>query len=302
MVEETEPAKPAKVFGVYTHAKPDGTVFYVGKGTERRSRDFRMRSKPHKNVVAQCGADKIIVEFRPCESEATAFAEEVRLIARYRELGDWLVNITAGGEGPSGYRHSDEAREKIRAAHKKIFQEHPEKRETIAAFMKQRMLGKKLSAEHRAKIKAIVKSQLEANPVRFNEFIHNRRGKKHSSETRAKMSTSRKGRRNSAEAIAKNRAAQKGKPRWSLEQRQLMSINRKGRKLSAEHREKIRTAHIGKKRSPEAIQNMRFAQSGRTFSLESRQKQREARYRFLERQKADVLLAWLSIFRALIHI
>lgn len=101
--------------GVYTHSRPDGTVFYVGKGSERRSRDLesRQRNRLHVRIVAKDGRENIKIEFFPCASEDEAFAEEKRLIAHYRSIGMAIANIASGGEGQS-YPKSEEHKEKIR--------------------------------------------------------------------------------------------------------------------------------------------------------------------------------------------
>jgi hypothetical protein len=86
-------------FYVYTHGRPDGSVFYVGKGCARRAWWFKRGRNPHHlAIIAKYGAENIKVEILPCESEAGAFALEKKLIS---ELPG-LVNMTDGGEGASG--------------------------------------------------------------------------------------------------------------------------------------------------------------------------------------------------------
>lgn len=105
-----------KVYGVYTHAKPDGTVFYVGKGPRLRSRQMARYYNPrYMKVVGHCGKENIIISWIACETEQAALSEEVRLIAYYRSIGIRLSNYTDGGEGISGYTHNETAREKIGA-------------------------------------------------------------------------------------------------------------------------------------------------------------------------------------------
>jgi hypothetical protein len=90
-------------FYTYLHAKPDGGIFYVGKGRGKRSREFvNARSLHHQNIVAECGAENIGVFEFPCCSEAEAFADERHQIAQLRAEGYQLVNVTSGGQGQSG--------------------------------------------------------------------------------------------------------------------------------------------------------------------------------------------------------
>ncbi len=87
-------------FYVYTHARPDGSVFYVGKGAGRRAWDMSpsRRSEWHNNVVRKHGRKNIIVQTYPAASEQDAFAMEAKMITSL----DGLVNLTKGGEGCSG--------------------------------------------------------------------------------------------------------------------------------------------------------------------------------------------------------
>ena len=102
-------------FGAYIHAKPDGTPFYVGKGTRKRMRDFyTARSQWHKNTTAKYGRDNIITRFMECSNEDNAFALEIGLIKTLKANGYELCNLSDGGEGPSGYKHDPETVERIR--------------------------------------------------------------------------------------------------------------------------------------------------------------------------------------------
>lgn len=97
-------------FCVYLHKRPDGSVFYIGKGTYYRAHDFsqRRRTLHHRNVTAKHGIANIVVEVQWCESEESAFGLERELIAKHRLAGMALVNLTDGGEGASGRRFTPE--------------------------------------------------------------------------------------------------------------------------------------------------------------------------------------------------
>jgi hypothetical protein len=104
-----------KLFYTYIHRRNDtGAIFYVGKGIGNRYRQKTGRNDRWHKIVAKHGFSCEIVA--PWEREDDAFAHEVFLIKTLRELGYQLVNLTDGGEGPSGHRASDESREKMRRA------------------------------------------------------------------------------------------------------------------------------------------------------------------------------------------
>lgn len=105
--------KPGKSFYAYTHGRPDGSVFYVGKGCGQRAWNFtRGRNPYHRAIIAKHGADNIIVTIHPCESEEAAFELEKWLIFEHPEL----ANMTDGGEGASGRPVSDKVRAAFDAA------------------------------------------------------------------------------------------------------------------------------------------------------------------------------------------
>lgn len=96
------------MYCVYIHRKAsNGEVFYVGKGTSRRPYDNHNRSKFWKSVVAKHG--KIVEVVIKDIQEWYAFELEKELISYYgiRRDGGTLINLTYGGEGISGYQHTD---------------------------------------------------------------------------------------------------------------------------------------------------------------------------------------------------
>ena len=109
-----------KQFYVYIHKKPDGTPFYVGKGTGNRAYQFSKRTQWHKNIVAKYGRHNIIVEIVNCVNESQAFDLEKIYIKQFKHSGVCLVNLTDGGEGHSGYKQTQQTKDK-RAAKLKAF-------------------------------------------------------------------------------------------------------------------------------------------------------------------------------------
>ena len=98
-------------FCVYAHTKPDGAIFYIGKGTKRRPKDVRGRNTYWKNVVNKHGLNVIVLADNLTNDQA--INEEIQLIAHFKKFG-MLTNMTSGGEGMSGYKMSDRAKQAIR--------------------------------------------------------------------------------------------------------------------------------------------------------------------------------------------
>ena len=100
-------------FYTYFHTRNDtGKVFYVGKGKGRRAHE--PGRNPHwKNIVAKHG---YTVHFAMTRlSEAEAFEHEKFLILCFKDMGIYLTNMTDGGEGVSGYKHTEQEIEENRA-------------------------------------------------------------------------------------------------------------------------------------------------------------------------------------------
>lgn len=122
-----------KQYGVYTHARPNGIVFYVGKGTVERSKWINRgtRYQWHQNIVNKYGSTNIRIRFFKCPSEKIALLREARMITNYRKRGLSLVNFNNGGEGCSGYRWTLQQKEKLRKT-----KARPEKRTKLRKSIK----------------------------------------------------------------------------------------------------------------------------------------------------------------------
>lgn len=109
----------AFMFYTYAHYKSDNSVFYIGKGRGRRAWSKTNRNPHWRHIVEKHGAHKVeILAYWPTEQEA--FEHEKFLIWCFRDMGYSMANITDGGEGPMGYRHTDATKAQLSLHHKRL--------------------------------------------------------------------------------------------------------------------------------------------------------------------------------------
>jgi hypothetical protein len=124
----------------YAYLREDNTPYYIGKGTDNRG--FRKRTngvQPPKNK------DRIII-LKKNLTEEEAFKHEIYMIAVFgrKDLGTGILrNKTNGGEGISGYRHTEKTKDKLSkmSLGRKLTKKH---KENVRSSMK----GKKKTQEH----------------------------------------------------------------------------------------------------------------------------------------------------------
>lgn len=185
-------------FYAYVHILPDLTPFYVGKGTMKRAHSLcKGRNVWHQRIVAKHGTENISVETVACGSEKEAFFRERMTIAALKSAGVALCNMSDGGEGPSGYLHTDEAKRKMSVANSgKTVSAHT--RELIAAANR----GKATSDVTRQKL-----AEKSRNASSETRALLSAAGKIRSTEARKRMSIANLGKPKSAEHRAKMSAA-----------------------------------------------------------------------------------------------
>lgn len=150
---------------VYRHRRLDtNEIFYVGIGkTKKRAYNKYNRSKFWKSIINK--TDYSVEIISEVDTWELACELEQFLIQEYgrRDLGTGpLVNMTDGGEGALGLKHSDRTKDKLSKANK---------------GKPSNFKGKKLSKEHKSKIS------------------ETKKGYKHSEEAKLKMSEARKGKK-----------------------------------------------------------------------------------------------------------
>ena len=202
-------------FYTYVHRRADtGEVFYIGKGSGKRFAATQYRSTFWTRIVAKYGiAIEVVAYFF---DEIAAFDHERLLIAEYRASGTRLVNMSDGGEGSSGMKMSDKAKQLISTANK------GRKREPFSDATKAKMsashFGKKQSPEAIAKT-AATHTGMKRSPetlARMSAALKGVNvGREVSIETRAKISVITKGRTHTDEAKAKISAAHQDRVKYS---------------------------------------------------------------------------------------
>ena len=96
----------------YAHYKPDNTLFYIGIGNTKRPYDFQKRNAYWKNIVVKYGKPKvqILADWNTVEE---AKQHEIVLIDCFKSMGYQLANLTNGGDGCNGYKHTEEHKQKM---------------------------------------------------------------------------------------------------------------------------------------------------------------------------------------------
>jgi len=193
-------------FYVYEHWRPDtGACFYVGKGNGRRAWRMRGRSRHHRVIQSELIALGMAVDVRIVAqnlAEEAAFAMEQGRIAFY-PLAD-LCNMTEGGEGVSGWKHSLECRKRIAASKTG----RPGRKHTPEARAKMSLakLSRNLSVEHRAAL-SLASLGKKWTPERRAKHGVSQQGRKRTPETIAKMRLANLGKKHTPETIAKMRVS-----------------------------------------------------------------------------------------------
>lgn len=176
--------------------------FYVGKGHGKRCEFHLDEAKYYSNrkslklnkirKLMSLGLKPIITKVEENVSDADAIEFECLLIAEMRDIGIPLTNMTEGGDGAKGYKHTEE--------NKRLASER-QKNRVMTEEHKQKMRKPK-SEEGRANI---AKARLtttyrpsEETKRKTSEALQGRpspmRGRVQTDEAKAKMSAWRKGR------------------------------------------------------------------------------------------------------------
>jgi predicted XRE-type DNA-binding protein len=98
----------------------DYEPFYIGKGKGNRWKEISGRNNHFKriiNKIIKVGLEPIVIKLKESLNEKQSFILEnkiISLIGRKKLKNGPLINFTDGGEGPSGYKHTEEIKKKLR--------------------------------------------------------------------------------------------------------------------------------------------------------------------------------------------
>ncbi len=228
---------------VYRHIRLDnGLPFYIGIGKkEERAYSKNGRTEYWHKIVKKCGFEvEILFDDISYEMAKIKEIEFIKLYGRANINSGILCNLTDGGQGSSGYKHSSETITKLKNIAKNRTEE----------------TYKKISISNSNKIVPI-ETKLKISLATIGEKNHFY-GKKHSKESKKIISEKAKGRKLSNDVKLKISQSLKGENNYwynkklSDEHKKKLSEIAMGRKLSDELKEKIRL------NSPKRIEIYRF--------------------------------------------
>jgi hypothetical protein len=225
------------MFYVYEHIRPDtNAVFYVGKGQKDRHKSKRDRNQYWHNIVKKANGflSKVIV--KEVDEELIFLVEQER-IDQLKRLGINLCNLTKGGEGQTGFRHTEESKKKMREA---VVSRPPRKMSIEQKeILRKANTGVVFTEERKRKISEKAKGR-KLSEERKEKLRLSLIGFKHTEETKQRLRQINIGRKHTPETIAKMSAFQKSRDHV----------------FTQEQIENFRRGHLGKMHSEESKAKM----------------------------------------------
>lgn len=187
---------------LYRHIRLDNNEpFYIGIGYDNnysRAYEKGSRNKYWKNIVdlTEYRVD-IMLDYLDNDEVKTKEIEFISIYGRSDINKGTLVNMTDGGEGTLGYRHSEETKKRISESNKieNITEENRRKKSLYA---------KNRTKLHKEKLKIANTNRIVSEETRIKMSISHK-GKKIPEDVKLKMSSSQKGRTHSEESKQKMR-------------------------------------------------------------------------------------------------
>lgn len=281
-------------FYLYRHIRTDLNVpFYIGIGTKpirfrKESQEFKRafigilhpgkRNNWWINIYNKTDVEvEIMYTSNSWEDVKGKEIEFIKLYGKLSEGTGTLVNLTDGGDGVFGMRHSEESRKKMSASHTGVpLAIEVAKKSALSRTGLIRKRGYKLSEDHKAKISKGNKGK---------KLTDDRREKLRLSAKTRKRPTpfSDEHRRNIGEASKKVIRTDQ----W----RENISKGNIGKKVSNETRQILSSIFKGRILSDETKLKMSAFQKGRKHSDKTKQKMRKPKS---ESHRNNIKLGWLK--------
>jgi group I intron endonuclease len=190
---------------VYAIEHRESGRVYIGKARNvaRRWAEHRrsgLRGYYLHRALQKHGADQFdwwVVQH--CASNDEASAVEIEWIARLKSAGVTLFNITDGGDGALGRKHSDETRRKLAEAQRgRRLSDETRRKMSLSRTNPSSLTRSKMSKAHKGKkhtnescqkrAETLLSMDLTTRAEWIRKISVSRTGKKHSEETRRKIS------------------------------------------------------------------------------------------------------------------
>jgi len=138
-------------FYIYEHLRNDTKIpFYIGKGNGKRAFKTINRNALWHKVVAESNGFFVNILINDIDEELALLAER-EAIDVYKKRNISLVNLTSGGQGVSGLKHSEQTKLKFSKIHKgKTISDDVRKR--ISKGMKGVNVGRPISEAQKRQI------------------------------------------------------------------------------------------------------------------------------------------------------
>jgi len=161
---------------LYFHInKSNSVVFYVGIGNKKRPYSKKSRSQFWKNIVNKYDYLVEVVHSDLKIDEACDLERYyIKLFGRLDTGSGSLVNLTDGGEGSTGYKHSDETIVKIKEYWSKYRGfEREYKREYTREYRKNEYVKEKYREYSRIKYNNMTESEKEEHSLKKKRYRDN---------------------------------------------------------------------------------------------------------------------------------
>lgn len=185
----------------FNESKKDTTIYFHNALKKYGKKNFKWE------IIYECD-DKLILNVM----------ETMKIIVEHSHKSEGGYNLTWGGEGSYGYKHSDETKKKISESHKNISNEtrikmsesHKNIKKSDSTKRKMGEAKRKMTDETKTKIGIFNKGKMMSEITRKKIGLSNI-GKKMSEMSKKKMSEAKKGTKHSDETKSKMSESHMGK-------------------------------------------------------------------------------------------